>query len=75
MRDYEELVKRFRDKAGAFDYDGRPDIACDYEQAADAIEELITQQRGNEEAVKVMQMEIDRLLASQTQKREVESDA
>lgn len=75
MRDYEELVKRFRDKAGAFDYDGRPDIACDYEQAADAIEELIMQQRGNEEAVKVMQMEIDRLLASRTQKLEVESDA
>ena len=37
---YDELVKRMRDKAGAFDYDGRPDIACDYEQAADAIEEL-----------------------------------
>ena len=35
---YDELVKRLRDKAGAFDYDGRPDIACDYEQAADAIE-------------------------------------
>lgn len=35
-----ELVKRLREKAGAFDYDGRPDIACDYEQAADAIEEL-----------------------------------
>lgn len=34
------LVKRLREKAGAFDYDGRPDIACDYEQAADAIEEL-----------------------------------
>ena len=40
MRDYEELVKRLREKAGAFDYDGRPDIACDYEQAADTIEEL-----------------------------------
>lgn len=38
---YKELVKRLRDKAGAFDYDGRPDIACDYEQAADAIESLI----------------------------------
>ena len=37
---YEELVERLREKAGAFDYDGRPDIACDYEQAADAIEEL-----------------------------------
>ena len=36
----DELVKRLREKAGAFDYDGRPDIACDYEQAADAIEEL-----------------------------------
>lgn len=32
---YDELVKRLRDRAGAFDYDGRPDIACDYEQAAD----------------------------------------
>lgn len=70
MRDYEERVKRLRDKAGAFDYDGRPDIACDYEQAADSIEELIAQQRGNEEAVKVMQMEIDRLLASRTPKEE-----
>lgn len=37
---YDELAKRLRDKAGAFDYDGRPDIACDYEQAADAIEAL-----------------------------------
>ncbi len=36
----DELVKRLREKAGAFDYDGRPDIACDYEQTADAIEEL-----------------------------------
>ena len=35
---YEELIKRLREKAGAFDYDGRPDIACDYEQSADAIE-------------------------------------
>ena len=38
---YEELIKRLREKAGAFDYDGRPDIACDYEQAADAIEKLV----------------------------------
>lgn len=37
---YDELIARLREKAGAFDYDGRPDIACDYEQAADAIEEL-----------------------------------
>lgn len=37
---YDEQIKRLREKAGAFDYDGRPDIACDYEQAADAIEEL-----------------------------------
>jgi hypothetical protein len=36
----DEFVKRLRDRACAFDYDGRPDIACDYEQAADAIEEL-----------------------------------
>ncbi len=38
---YDKLVKALREKAGAFDYDGRPDIACDYEQAADAIEELM----------------------------------
>ena len=36
----DKFVKRLREKAGAFDYDGRHDIACDYEQAADAIEEL-----------------------------------
>lgn len=40
---YDELIKDLREKAGAFDYDGRPDIACDYEQAADAIEELSSQ--------------------------------
>lgn len=40
---YDELVKRLREKAGAFDYDGRPDIASDYEQAADAIEERCQQ--------------------------------
>lgn len=37
---YDEQIKRLRDRAGAFDYDGRPDIACDYEQAADAIETI-----------------------------------
>ena len=37
----DELVRRLREKAGAFDYDGRPDIACDYEQAADSIEALL----------------------------------
>lgn len=37
---HEGLIKRLREKAGCFDYDGRPDIACDYEQAADAIEGL-----------------------------------
>ena len=37
---YDELAKRLRDRASAFAYDGRPDIACDYEQAADAIEKL-----------------------------------
>ena len=42
MTEYAELVRRLRDKTGAFDYDGRPDIACDYEQAADAIEFLQT---------------------------------
>lgn len=40
MADYSELVKKLRERAGCFDYDGRPDIACDYEQAADAIEKL-----------------------------------
>lgn len=39
-RVHEDLVKRLGEKAGAFDYDGRPDIACDYEQAADAIVEV-----------------------------------
>ena len=42
---YEELIKRLREKAGAFDYDGRSDIACDYEQAADAIEELVRKEK------------------------------
>jgi len=37
---YDKLVKRLGERAGAFDYDGRPDIACDYEQAAGAIMEL-----------------------------------
>lgn len=36
----DEFVKQLRDRAEAFDYDGRPDIACDYERAADIIEEL-----------------------------------
>lgn len=40
---YDELVKRLRYKDSAFDYDGRPDIACDYEQAADAIGERCQQ--------------------------------
>lgn len=40
MADYTDLVSALRERAGCFDYDGRPDIACDYEQAADAIEEL-----------------------------------
>ena len=42
---YEALIQRLREKAGAFDYDGRPDIACDYEQAADAIEELVRKEK------------------------------
>lgn len=37
---YDELVKRLREKAEAFDYDGWVETASDYEQAADAIEEL-----------------------------------
>ena len=40
MADYTEQVKKLRERAECFDYDGRPDIACDYEQAADAIEQL-----------------------------------
>ena len=46
---YEELIQRLRENAGAFDYDGRPDIACDYEQASNAIEELSTYVRQIEE--------------------------
>lgn len=37
---YEELVKRLKEKAKRFDYDARPDIAYDYEQSADAIENM-----------------------------------
>lgn len=37
---YEELVKRLREKAESFDYDGWVETAIDYEKAADAIEEL-----------------------------------
>lgn len=37
---YDELVKRLRDKAGAFDYDGWVETSSDYEQAADAIEKF-----------------------------------
>lgn len=38
---YEEQIKRLREKAEAFDYDGWVETAIDYAQAADAIEELI----------------------------------
>lgn len=38
---YDDFVKRLREKAEAFDYDGWVETAIDYEQAADAIEELI----------------------------------
>lgn len=81
MRDYEELVKRLKnclsdtveDCAGCPYQGGYNGTYCMnglITDAADAIEELIVQQRGNEEAVKVMQMEIDRLLASRTLKEE-----
>lgn len=82
MRDYEELVKWLRkcstsdtveDCAGCLYQGGYKGTYCMnglITDAADAIEELIMQQRGTEEAVKVMQMEIDRLLASQTPKEE-----
>ena len=38
---YDDFVNRLREKADAFDYDGWVETAIDYEQAADAIEELI----------------------------------
>ena len=38
---YEELVKRLRDKAVRFDYDGWVDTAVLLDEAADAIEELL----------------------------------
>ena len=37
---YDELVKRLRERAEAFDYDGWVVTASDYGKAADAIEEL-----------------------------------
>ena len=37
---YEELVKRLKEKAKRFDCDARPDIAYDYEQSTDAIENM-----------------------------------
>ena len=37
---YDELVKRLRKKAEAFDYDGWVETASDCDKAADAIEEL-----------------------------------
>lgn len=37
---YEELIKRLKDRAERFDYDGWVDTAIVLEQAADAIEEL-----------------------------------
>lgn len=40
---YDELVKRLRERAEAFDYDGWVETASDYEKAADAIEELQAQ--------------------------------
>ena len=37
---YDELVNRLREKASAFDYQGWTETAIDYEQAADALEEI-----------------------------------
>lgn len=85
MRDYEELVKamRYCSKEEVCDlcpryYNGGDGTSKCFQtvlsQAADAIEELIVERRGTEEAVKVMQMEIDRLLASRTLKEEVERE-
>ena len=39
---YDELIKRLRERAIAFDYDGWVETASDYEKAADAIEFLLT---------------------------------
>lgn len=61
---YDELVKRLREKAGAFDYDGRPDIACDYEQATDAIEQLSMKLHGDEAAIAGMKREIERMVVT-----------
>lgn len=38
---YEELIKRLKDRAERFDYDGWVDTAIVLEQAANAIEELL----------------------------------
>lgn len=38
--DYEDLIARLRERAGAMDYDGWVETASDYERAADAIETL-----------------------------------
>lgn len=80
MRDYEKLVKRLRIcpdyNDGCKNCPHEHDLGCrstTMREAADAIEELIMQQRGNEEVVKVMQMEIDRLLASRKPKENIES--
>lgn len=43
---YDDFVKRLREKADAFDYDGWVETATDYEQAANVIEEL-TKDRDN----------------------------
>lgn len=56
---YDEFVKRLREKAGAFDYDGRPDIACDYEQAANAIEELTAIREEQKAQIILMAAEIE----------------
>lgn len=40
---YDDFVKRLREKAEAFDYDGWVETAIDYAQAADAIEERCQQ--------------------------------
>lgn len=52
----DELVRRLREKAGAFDYDGKPDIACDYEQASDVIETLSRR----ETPMKITEVHVDK---------------
>ena len=59
---YDEQVKRLKERAGAFDYDGRPDIACDYEQAAYVIEKLTAIREEQKAQIIAMAAEIEEQL-------------